>query len=874
MNKTRLLSSDQLLDIFSGSHIATAIYTTEDLIIEAVTEAMLHFWGKTRDIVGLPLEIAVPELVGQPFIEQMRGTFQTGKIFSGKSVPAVLENNGRLQTSYYDYEYRPLKNADGRIYCMIHTASDVTDAVSGRKAVEKEQQHLNDLENEQALNEELAAANEELSAINEELQQTQEHLNQLNAELEDRVTERTASLESSEAKMRYLIDDAPVAIAVLSGPNFIVEQANQYILKIWGKSSAVIGQTIYDALPEIEGQAFFPILENVYASGEAYYGSEAPGLMEYDGDLRQIFTNFVFKPITDESGETHSVMIVATEVTEQVLANKAIGAAKYRLEAMVQTTPVAMTILSGRELVIEQANAAMYEIWQRNAGQTLGKRLIDVFPELVGQPFPELLARVFDTAESIAFPELPVLIKHPDGSEKNIYVNFSYDPIIDQDQQVESILASVVDVTGSVRSRQQLEQSQTELQETTEELAASNEELSAINEEMVASNEELASTNEELVSTQEHLHELIGQLQESKERFSFLLNTIPQQVWTADASGAIDYVNQVVIKDFGASMDTIVGEGWQRFIHPEDLPRAMDLWLHAIENGNEYVVEFRLLFADGNYQWHLGRAVPLIENGRIQLWLGTNTNIDLQKINEQKKDEFISIASHELKTPLTSIKAFNQLLLRGGDINRLAGFAQKSADHIKRLEKLIADLLDVTRMNSGKLEYDMQPFSFRQLLTESVENIRHMAVKHEIILKNAVDISFTGDHFRLEQVMNNFLSNAVKYSPQGEKVIVNSALESDRLIVSVQDFGIGIDPTHVNKLFDRYYRVDNTAMRFEGLGLGLFISSEILKRHQGKVWIESELGKGSTFYFSIPILTEGSSEPAIAVDLGAKLENN
>ncbi|GAB2683702.1 hypothetical protein GCM10027037_00860 [Mucilaginibacter koreensis] len=874
MNKTRLLSSDQLLDIFSGSQIATAIYTTEDLIIEAVTEAMLQFWGKSRDIVGLPLQIAVPELVGQPFLEQMRDTFRTGQTFSGINIPAVLEINGKLQTSYYDYEYRPIKDSDGHVYCMLHTASDVTDAVLGRKAIEQEQQHLYNLENEQALNEELASANEELSSINEELQQTQEHLNQLNAELEDRVSQRTALLTSSEAKMRYLIDDAPVAIAVLIGSNFIIEQANQYILKIWGKSSAVIGQTIYDALPEIQGQAFFQILENVYASGEVYYGSEAPGIMEYEGELRQIFTNFVFKPIKDENGETHSVMIVATEVTEQVLASRFVKAAKHRLDAMVQTTPVALTILNGRELVIEQANAAMYEIWQRDADQTLEKKLVDVFPELVGQPFPEMLASVFDTGERIAFPELPVLIKHPDGSEKNIYVNFSYDPIINEDREVESILASVVDVTESVRSRQQLEQSQAELQETTEELAASNEELNAINEEMVASNEELASTNEELVSTQEHLHELIGQLQESKERFSFLLNTIPQQVWTANASGAIDYVNQVVIKDFGANMDAIVGEGWQRFIHPEDLPQAMDLWLHAIENGNEYVVEFRLLFADGDYQWHLGRAVPLIENGKIQLWLGTNTNIDLQKRNEQKKDEFISIASHELKTPLTSIKAFNQLLLRGGDINRIAGFAQKSSDHIKRLEKLIADLLDVTRINSGKLEYDMQPFSFRQLLTESVENIRHMAVKHDIVLENAVDISFTGDHFRLEQVMNNFLSNAVKYSPQGEKVIVSSKLESDRLVVSVQDFGIGIDPTHVNRLFDRYYRVDNTAMRFEGLGLGLFISSEILKRHQGKVWIESELGKGSTFYFSMPILKENSLETAVAVDLGSGLETS
>ncbi|WP_342644430.1 PAS domain-containing protein [Mucilaginibacter sp. CSA2-8R] len=871
MNKTRLLDCNQLLDIFSASHIATAIYTTEDLVIEAVTDAMLAFWGKDRSVVGLPLEVAVPELVGQPFINQMRNVISTGQNFAGSSIPAQLSNNKQLQTSYYDYEYRALKNESGQVYCLLHTATDVTDKVLGEQAISHEQEHLLNIANEQALNEELAAANEELSDVNEELQQTEKQLSELNAALEDRIAARTSQLASSEARMRYLIDDAPVAIAVLSGEDFVVEQANQYILKIWGKTPAVIGQTIYQALPEINGQGFFELLKDVFATGKAFLGNETPGNMEYNGQLKQIFTDFVFKPLKGEDGKTHSIMIVATEVTDKVNARKATEAAKHRVEAMVKTTPVAMTILNGRDLIIELANDAMYGIWQRTAGQTINKRLVDVFPELIGQPFPELLAQVFDTGERVAFPAMPVTIHRTDETVKQIYVNFSYDPIFDQFGRVESILASVIDVTESVEARQDLECSQHQLQEMTEELASSNEELTSINEEMMASNEELAAINEQLVSTQRHLQDTILQLEESRERFSFLLNSIPQQVWTANEDGFIDYVNDVVAKEFGKDKSFLIGEGWQRLIHPEDLPKALERWLHALENGNEYQVEFRLKLSGGRYEWYLGRAVPLIEQGKIKLWLGTNTNIHLQKTNEQKKDEFLSIASHELKTPLTSIKAFNQLMARGGDGAQLSGFVKKSADHIYRLEKLIADLLDVTRLSAGKLEYNMQSFSFKQLLTESVENIQHMAPNHAIVLKNAVEFDFTGDYFRLEQVMNNFLSNAVKYSPKGEKVVVDSKLEQDQLIVSVQDFGIGIEPSHINKLFDRYYRVDNTAMRFEGLGLGLFISSEILKRHQGKVWIESELGQGSTFYFSIPIVQEPADTNSINVDLGTSM---
>lgn len=236
------------------------------------------------------------------------------------------------------------------------------------------------------------------------------------------------------------------------------------------------------------------------------------------------------------------------------------------------------------------------------------------------------------------------------------------------------------------------------------------------------------------------------------------------------------------------------------------------------------------------------------------------------KVLNTKKDEFLSIASHELKTPLTSIKAFNQLMQRINDPQKLAGFVEKSAEHIQRLEKLVNDLLDVTKINAGKLQYNMQPFSFRQMLLDSIESLQHTTASHKIIFEEAADITFTGDRLRLEQVMNNFLTNAVKYSPGGEKVLVTLKIEGGNIVVSVQDFGIGISQDHLDRLFERFYRVDNTAMRFEGLGLGLFISSEILKRHQGDFWIESEPGKGSTFYFRLPIVEQSSDKTVLETD--------
>ena len=343
-----------------------------------------------------------------------------------------------------------------------------------------------------------------------------------------------------------------------------------------------------------------------------------------------------------------------------------------------------------------------------------------------------------------------------------------------------------------------------------------------------------------------------------EKRFRAITNIMPQQVWTAAPDGTLNFVNEQVCNYFGRDADDLTGNGWQDFLHPDDAEPCLTAWKRSLTTKNEYIIEFRLRGKDSDYKWYLGRARPIYDDGEISLWLGTNTDIDAQKTNEQRKDEFMSIASHELKTPLTSIKAFNQIMQRAGDLEKIRPFLARSGEHITRLERLINDLLDATKINSGKLLFEDLPFDFSAMINEVVDSNRHLTAKHEILLENEAHVTFSGDRYRLEQVLNNFISNAIKYSPEGEKIIVKSKLLSNNIVISVQDFGIGIAKENLDRLFDRYYRVENTAMRFEGLGLGLFISSEIIKRHKGSFWIDSEPGKGSIFFFLLPLpeLTE------------------
>ncbi|ASU32191.1 ATP-binding protein [Mucilaginibacter xinganensis] len=227
---------------------------------------------------------------------------------------------------------------------------------------------------------------------------------------------------------------------------------------------------------------------------------------------------------------------------------------------------------------------------------------------------------------------------------------------------------------------------------------------------------------------------------------------------------------------------------------------------------------------------------------------------DRRAAAEAKKDEFFNIVSHEFKTPLTNIKAIYQLLERTtSKTDKNYPFILNANHSVKRLEKLIEDLLDVTKINSGQIDLNVAAFYFPDALTNSIANIQLSSVKHEIRLENSIDIFYTGDQFRIEQVLINLLTNAIKYSPNASQVLVSAELEENNIAVKVRDYGIGIAKKDIDQLFQRFYRVSETALLFQGVGLGLYISAEIIKKHKGSFSIESEQGKGSAFCFRLPL---------------------
>lgn len=304
--------------------------------------------------------------------------------------------------------------------------------------------------------------------------------------------------------------------------------------------------------------------------------------------------------------------------------------------------------------------------------------------------------------------------------------------------------------------------------------------------------------------------------------------------------------------------------------------------------------ENRLLYDLGNRQWNIPKLRVLLEEilpekntiedfvvehdfkdiGQKTMLLNARTlrqgpdktslillaieDITERKHLEQQKDEFISIASHELKTPITSVKAYAQILgqrFRKIDDLKSTELVEKMDLQLDKLTNLIGDLLDVTKIEAGRIQFHETYFDFNELVVAIVEDIQRTTQKHNISKELQPLIKVYGDRDRLGQVITNFITNAIKYSPQADKIIVSTSTDKDKLTLSVQDFGLGLAKGDQSKVFERFYRVSGSDQNtYPGLGLGLYISSEIIKRHRGRIWVESKKNIGSTFCFSLPLV--------------------
>ncbi|WP_090985211.1 PAS domain-containing sensor histidine kinase [Pedobacter suwonensis] len=601
-----------------------------------------------------------------------------------------------------------------------------------------------------------------------------------------------------------LIEESPMPIALYTGENMIIEVANKAMLKAWGRDASVIGQELALALPELKDQPFLDILKQVRSTGMPYEAKEDKAVLLNDNVLQTFYFDFTYKPLLDSDGNVWGILNNATDVTELVNAKFKVEQSEALLRQMIYDAPVAIGILKGRDLIIEDANDDLLKIWRKSKA-VIGLKLLDGLPEIANQPFPELLQQVYNSGVAHYGYETKARLEH-NGVEDDFYFNFVYDPIFGQDGEVTGIMVVANEITLQVVSKMEAAK--------------------------------------------------------SEERFRNFMYDIPMATAYYETENmVISLANDEMLRFWGKDK-SVIGKTVAEAIPELNLQPSVETLKKVYQTGISYHADQEefLVIIDGKEQkrWFSFTYKPIKDaNGQVYAIIHAATDVTKLVQLQQQKDEFLGIASHELKTPVTSIKAYAQVLermIRSEGDEKKATMVRKMDQQLNRLTGLIGDLLDVTKIQSGKMTFNPIEFDFDAVVEDIVDEMQHISSKHKIICNLESNAIVFADKERIGQVITNFLSNAIKYSTDADEIDVATYSQNGEVILSVRDYGIGISEDLQHLVFDQFYRVDgNLQHTYPGLGLGLYISAEIIKSEGGRIWVESTAGEGATFFFALKI---------------------
>jgi PAS domain S-box-containing protein len=355
------------------------------------------------------------------------------------------------------------------------------------------------------------------------------------------------------------------------------------------------------------------------------------------------------------------------------------------------------------------------------------------------------------------------------------------------------------------------------------------------------------------------INERTAELRDSEAFLNSIIQTVREGLLVLDPNFVVLSANDHFLRTFKVARSETIGKLLYELGNRQwDIARLKEMLIKILPTNNP-VVDFEV---EHDFP-HIGKKLMLLNAYRIELEgqykdqiLLAIEDITERREIERRKDDFLSIASHELKTPLTTIKGFVQVLERIKPKSVGEKFDQtlaKVALYIDRLNNLIAELLDVSRIRSGNIQLHHERFDFDKMVAEAIENLRASAGTHQVVLSGKVGTGVMGDESHITQVINNLVSNAIKYGPDSSEVGVHVSRVGEFVKLAVSDKGIGISPEDQRKVFERFFRSGEIQKHYPGMGIGLYICEQIIKNHGGTIWVNSEKGKGSTFSFTIPI---------------------
>lgn len=593
----------------------------------------------------------------------------------------------------------------------------------------------------------------------------------------------------------HIIQGLPAPAAVVEGAEMKLVSVNDAMLALLNKRSDVIGRPFCDALPEFQPQDFLQQLKDVYKRGLPHYASEAHVKLDVGGSAQQVFMDYMLSPLKRESGEVYGILIIANDVTDRIMSRRRLLESEQNFKSLVLHAPVAMCILKGADFVIEVANEKMVQLWGKTAGEVMHKPIFEGVPEARGQGFEDILLKVYTSGEHYQAHELPVKLLH-DGVPDTRYVDLVYEAFRENDGNIAGIIAVAIDITNQVNVRRKIEEA------------------------------------------------------EKRGRLAFEASSI----------GTFDYNLQNNTYITSPQMHDIFGfiptshSDYVETIYPDDKQIWRDAFNEALHTG-KLSYEVRIL-KDGKPAWvRVEGIVEFSPDAQPVRMVGTVADITAEKHIQLQRDDFIGVASHELKTPITSLKASLQLLSRMlTDLPpRASALLNQSNQSLQKLSNLIEDLLNVSKLTQGHVSLHKTRFKVSELVDGCCSHVR-IAGTHEIVFEGDDQLDMYADQTKIEQVLVNFVNNAVKYASRSKEIKVKAERLEKAVRIAVEDKGPGIAADKIAGLFKRYVQGSEKKDALSGgVGLGLHICAEIIKMHDGQIGVNSEPGKGSSFWFTVPM---------------------
>ncbi|WMJ74066.1 PAS domain S-box protein [Cytophagaceae bacterium ABcell3] len=743
--------------LIEESTVATGLYIGENLEVKYANDILLGYWGKNKSVLGKPLREAVPELIGQPFLGYLSEVYKTGVAYEGHEEPAELLIDDRLQTFYFNFTYKPLRNQDGEIYGIHHIAIDVTGEVLARRAVKEREEQLR-----------IAIEGAELGTYNFFPQQNK-------------------AIWSAKTKEFYgLPPEAEITYEL-------------YMKAIHPEDRA-------KAKAALEGG-----LKNPQDKG--YYQNEYRTIGIKDGKLRWIRPKG--RIFFDHEGRPVRITGVIQDVTEQKKAEEALKVSKDRFQAAVEA--------------IEGV------LWTNNAkGEMEGVQ--PGWEHITGQTYEEYQG--YGWAKAVHPDDAQATIEAWEKAvhKKEIFVFEHRHKLKDGSWGYFSIRAiPLFNADGSLR-------------------------------EWVG-----VHTN----ITDQKLAELA--LKESEARFRSLADQSPMFVFivepTPDAS--ISFFNKTWFKYTGQNEGDAIGTGWIPAIHPDDLKNVSKYYTLAYQNQVSYTIPaIRVMRHDGEYRWHMFKGNPRhLSDGSFIGFVGVGIDIHEQKLAINKLEEnntqlirinndldnFIYTASHDLKAPMSNIEGLlnalrSSLESQDEQLNEDTEAILEMMDQsVNKFQATILDLSEISRVQR-EAEEDFNEVN----LGETIEDVK-ISIQDQLKKSNAsikVDVSSAPvvkfSRKNIKSVIYNLLSNAIKYRhpDRPPEVTVKTKKKEKYIVLSVTDNGLGIPEKSQGKVFSMFKRLHD---HVDGTGIGLYIVKRVIDNAGGKIEVESEEGRGTTFkvYFKV-----------------------